>query len=774
MPGRGFVPTLAAMIARALVATLAASSWTSGPPRGRAGRRGLALRAAPVVALLVAVALPSGARAGLPADVQAIGYAPGELIVKFEPGVPAAQQADALHDRDARLKRSLPVARSALIRLPGGAAMGPAIRAFERDPRVVWAEPNAYRHGGALAGDPLFDEQWGLERIGAPEAWERTTGSPEIKVAVIDSGINLGQPDLEPNIWRNPGESGAGREANGVDDDGNGFVDDWRGWDFVQRDNDPSDNYGHGTHVAGTIAASGDNDLGVAGVAWRASLIPVRVLDNLNSGYCADIAEGMAYAVRAGARVVNISLGSRLPCQAELDVIAGAPGTLFVIAAMNEGLDVDASPFYPCAYRSSNVVCVAASDSGDTLAGFSNYGARSVDLAAPGVSVLSSYLKWGPQEDLFVEDFESPLTGRWITGGSPDTWDRTPFVGSRSGGWALSNSVLGYYENDTDNWAQLTQGLDLTGRRDCAASVWIEAALGPFDPVRPLEADRLVAETSSDAVDWSRRPTVVIGSGSRFERWLIDLSQLEGHATGGLRFRLLTNGADTYGGVALDDLKVLCVPPLESYSGASDEFAFDSGTSMAAPHVAGVAALVLSLDPRLSAAEVKQRILRSVDPLAALAGRTVTGGRLNAARALEPPPPAAPPGAAPAPAAGAGPPSQAWALEVNLKALARTLARRGLRGVLRAGGLRAERLHALSPGRFALEVKARGDRIAWGSCSTPQPAVCRLTARLNRRGRVMLRRSRRVRLTLALSFDPLSGRTLARRMALTLGKGTSS
>jgi len=185
--------------------------------------------------------------------------------------------------------------------------------------------------------DPLSPRQWTLSKIGAPQAWARTTGSPAVKVAVVDSGVNLAHPDLVPNLWRNPGETGGGRETNGVDDDRNGYVDDWRGWDFVQQDNNPVDNYGHGTHVAGTIASRGNNGLGVSGVAWRASVIPVRVLDNLNSGGCADTAAGMAYAVRAGARIVNLSLGMRLPCQAERDVIDAAPNTLFAVAAMNTG-----------------------------------------------------------------------------------------------------------------------------------------------------------------------------------------------------------------------------------------------------------------------------------------------------------------------------------------------------------------------------------------------------------------------------------------------------
>jgi thermitase len=318
---------------------------------------------------------------------------------------------------------------------------------------------------------------------------------------------------------------------------------------------------------------------------------------------------------------VNVSLGARLPCQAERDVIDAAPDVLFVVAALNDGVDVDAKPIYPCAYPSPNIVCVAASDQSDGLAGFSNYGSRSVDLAAPGVSVISSYVKCG--------------------------------------GFSLSNSLLGGYANNTDNWARLATGLDLTGRRDCAASAWVDASLPGFDPAQPVESqDRIVAETSPDGATWDHRPSPLIGSTSGFERWIVDLSELEGRSTGGLRFHLLTNASGTGNGIALDDLEIFCVPPVESYTGADDEFAFDFGTSMAAPHVAGTAVLMLSLDPGLNAAELKRRLLGSVDAEPALSGKTVTGGRLNAARALDPPPaPPAPPAAEGPPAAETPPPA---------------------------------------------------------------------------------------------------------------------
>jgi subtilisin family serine protease len=473
---------------------------------------------------------------------------------------------------------------------------------------------------------------------------------------------------------------------------------------------------------------------------------------------------------------VNLSIGGPLPCQVERDVIDSAPDTLFVIAAMNDGQDLDATPVYPCAFPSPNIVCVAATDSSDRLASFSNYGARSVDLGAPGQGILSSFLKWGPKQSLFTEGFETPLAGRWVTGGDPDTWGRT-FVYVRSGSWALSDSPAGNYADDTDNFARLTQGLDLTGRSDCAVSVWVRSSLGSFDPAQAVDAqDRLIAETSPDGITWARRPDVVFGTAG-FERWLIDLSQLERRSTGGLRFRLVTNAAGTSEGVALDDLEVFCVPPLTSYSGAPDEFAFDWGTSMAAPHVTGVAALILSLAPRLSAAELKRRLMSTVDRVPGLAGKTASGGRLNAANAVDlPSPPAGAPQPAPArvdPPAPAGDADLRLAIESALTAdltrLAERLAASRAGGLLRRGGVTARGLHALAPGRLTLVVERPGGRrIAAGARTLGRAGRYALTARLTHDGRSLLRRARRLRLGVALAFAPLSGPAVARRTTVTV------
>lgn len=252
---------------------------------------------------------------------------------------------------------------------------------------------------GAVPNDPRFPDQWSLRTIGAAPGWDITTGgNPGVRVAVIDSGVAEDHPDLAPNLGGvNPGEMGGGREDNGVDDDGNGKIDDWRGWDFVNGDNNPQDTQDdrHGTHVASVIAARGNNGLGMTGVAWQAQLVPLRVIGSGTSASPDAVAAAVRYASALGVRIVNMSLGGADDVPAIHAAIAAAPETLFVVAAGNGGPDVkgddnDATPTYPCSLELPNVICVAATRTDNTLAPFSNFGAGSVDLAAPGTDILGA------------------------------------------------------------------------------------------------------------------------------------------------------------------------------------------------------------------------------------------------------------------------------------------------------------------------------------------------------------------------------------------------
>lgn len=271
---------------------------------------------------------------------------------------------------------------------------------LNNDPSIEYAEPNyIVSISSTFPNDPNFSKLWGLDNSGqtggtadadidAAEAWDVQTGSDGVVIAVIDTGVDYNHPDLAVNIWNNSGEIA----ANGIDDDGNGFVDDVRGWDFANNDNNPFDDNNHGTHVAGTIGAVGNNGTGIAGVNWRVKIMPIKFLSGGGSGTTANAIKAINYATRMGAHITNNSWGGGGYSQGLRDAISAANGAgiLFVAAAGNNESDNDSYPNYPSGYDLPNVIAVAATDHNDQLAYFSNYGAASVDLGAPGVNIYST------------------------------------------------------------------------------------------------------------------------------------------------------------------------------------------------------------------------------------------------------------------------------------------------------------------------------------------------------------------------------------------------
>ena len=251
-------------------------------------------------------------------------------------------------------------------------------------------EPNYVVRSDITPNDTQFSSLWGMLSIQAPSAWDVTTGSPNITVAVIDTGIEYTHPDLSENIATNAGEI----PSNGIDDDRNGFIDDYYGYDFINNDGNPMDDHYHGTHCAGTVGARGNNARGVAGVAWNVKLMPVKVLSSTGSGSYASVIGGINYAVKRGVKVLSMSLSGSAYSQALEDAIINARnnGVLIVAAAGNSALNTDIYPAYPAASTQDNVLSVAATASGDVLASFSNWGPTSVDVAAPGADILSTYL----------------------------------------------------------------------------------------------------------------------------------------------------------------------------------------------------------------------------------------------------------------------------------------------------------------------------------------------------------------------------------------------
>ena len=255
---------------------------------------------------------------------------------------------------------------------------------------VAYVEPDSLVFADVAMNDPDLAKQWAHEVVHSAEAWDLNAGSENVIVAILDSGVDYDHPDLAANMWKNPGEI----EENGIDDDGDGYVDDVYGWNFVADNNRPlaDDKSTHGTHVAGTVGAVGGNGVGIAGHSPRVKLMALKFLGSNGSGFKSDAIRGIDYAIRHGAKIINNSWGSSERSQALSDAIerARAAGVLFVAAAGNAGLSNDRFAHYPSNYPHDNVVRVAASDKSDRLASFSNYGTKSVDLAAPGLNIYST------------------------------------------------------------------------------------------------------------------------------------------------------------------------------------------------------------------------------------------------------------------------------------------------------------------------------------------------------------------------------------------------
>jgi subtilisin family serine protease/subtilisin-like proprotein convertase family protein len=255
---------------------------------------------------------------------------------------------------------------------------------------VITVTPDFRVNLSTTPNDPLYASQWPLSassgRIDASQAWNYGTGS-SIIVGVIDTGIDYNHPDLAANIWSNNREI----PGNSIDDDGNGYRDDIRGWNFVGNNNNPMDDNGHGTHVAGTIGAVGNNGVGVTGVAWNVKLMPLKFLDSQGSGYLSDAVRAVDYARVNGAKIINASFGGGGFSSAMQTAIQRfqQAGGIFVAAAGNEGVNNAATASYPANYALPNVISVAASTSTNALASFSNYGSN-VDIAAPGQNILST------------------------------------------------------------------------------------------------------------------------------------------------------------------------------------------------------------------------------------------------------------------------------------------------------------------------------------------------------------------------------------------------
>ena len=548
-------------------------------------------------------------------------YVRKQVIVGFDPEANAAQRRRTLAQVGGRSITTIPGGIE-VIALPASTSVAEAEDLLAASPHVAFAEPNHVYRAALTPDDGFFSQQWSLENgdaiaperggadIDAPDAWESTTGDATVTVGVIDTGVAYDHPDLDDNIWINSSEH-EGRP--GVDDDGNGYVDDARGWDWVDDDADPLDEQGHGTHVAGTIGAEGDNAIGIAGVSWDVSIMPLRVLDASGAGSTADVAAALSYAARSGARVVNASLSGPGRSQALESAISAAPNTLFVVAAGNEAADNETTPSYPCNYPQPNVICVAATGRDDRLASFSNHGTTSVDIAAPGTRILSTI---PAIERPFNEKFAD--LSRW----SPGATSGWSFASDAAGGYA-TDSPGGSYPPGSVNELVLRAPVPLGAADRCSLAYTMRLDTEAHD-------DLFRVQVSDGGTSWT---TLVSWSGSTSNRWVGETERIpfEGATELRIRFRLTADGDSAVGdGASLDDVALSCV----SSSFDETDYAYFSGTSMATPHVAGTAALLAGARPDSTAAELVSALYAGADAVPELTGRLVTGARLDANGAL--------------------------------------------------------------------------------------------------------------------------------------------
>ncbi len=525
-----------------------------------------------------------------------------------------------------------------LLKIEDNKTVEEKIQELENNPDVEYAQPNYVYYPFVIpTNDTYKNNLWALENTGQTvngtsgtsgadidilNAWSIFENSEDIIVAVIDTGVAYNHPDLLGNLWDG---------TNCKSDTGSALGSCLSGYDFSDNDTDPlPTGSSHGTHIAGTIAAVKNNNKGIIGVSPKTKIMAIKAGDY--SFDSANLIKSVNFARHNNAHVINASWGGP-GYDAALKSAIDAFDGVFIAAAGNSELNHSVTPIYPCDYTSANIICVAAIDQTDTLASFSDYGAVSVDVGAPGVNILSFISEY----EIYDQDFQAVADGSipasWTSEGTGNNWGVYDFGGSD--GKVLYGDLANPYANNA-NTTVTSQTINLSGEEGAAIEFFTQC------------------DTEYNTSDWTDYMALEVSSnGSTFteiSRW--DEPELDSDAdsTGSsaaylyevipseyltsnfkFRFRWVTNASDNaYEGCLVDDVIIYMFT-----DGSEENYGYMNGTSMAAPHVAGLASLILGKNPSLLPADVKELILDHGDSLASLSTKTVTGKRINAYTSLQ-------------------------------------------------------------------------------------------------------------------------------------------